>query len=110
MVFGEAPEPSPAQGDVRVAVHAVGLNPVDYKIARMGHPDWWFPHILGLALAVDDLGAPRQPQGDHRAGWQRRLGTGETAARRDSDPRIGAGTPVEADAGEGEVPIGGGDR
>src|SRR5512144_1034312 len=57
--FGEAPEPSPAQGDIRVAVHAVGLNPVDYKIARMGHPDWRFPHILGLDVAgvVDAIGA-----------------------------------------------------
>jgi NADPH:quinone reductase-like Zn-dependent oxidoreductase len=51
MVFGDAPEPSPAQGDIRVAIHAVGLNPVDYKIARMGHPDWRFPHILGLDVA-----------------------------------------------------------
>ena len=59
MALGETPEPSPAQGDVRVAVHAVGLNPVDYKIARMGHPDWRFPHILGLGVAgvVDAIGA-----------------------------------------------------
>ena len=48
-----------AQGDIRVAVHAVGLNPVD-KIARMGHPDWRFPHILGLDVAgvVDAIGSP----------------------------------------------------
>ena len=59
MALGETPEPSPAQGDVRVAVHAVGLNPVDYKIARMGHPDWRFPHILGLDVAgvVDATGS-----------------------------------------------------
>ena len=59
MALGETPEPSPAQGDVRVAVHAVGLNPVDYKIARMGHPDWRFPHILGLDVAgvVDAIGS-----------------------------------------------------
>ena len=59
MVFGDAPEPSPAQGDIRVAIHAVGLNPVDYKIARMGHPDWRFPHILGLDVAgvVDAIGS-----------------------------------------------------
>ena len=58
MVLGEAPEPSPAQGDIRVAVHAVGLNPVDYKIARAGHPDWRFPHIPGLDVAgvVDAVG------------------------------------------------------
>ena len=59
MVFGEAPEPSPAQGDIRVGVHAVGLNPVDYKIARMGHPYWRFPHIPGLEVAgvVDAIGS-----------------------------------------------------
>ena len=59
MVFGDAAEPSPAQGDIRVAIHAVGLNPVDYKIARMGHPDWRFPHILGLDVAgvVDAIGS-----------------------------------------------------
>src|SRR5512132_2580728 len=59
MVFGEAPEPFPAQGDIRVAVHAVGLNPVDYKIARMGHPDWRFPHILApdVAGVVDAIGS-----------------------------------------------------
>src|SRR5512147_1943111 len=59
MVFGEAPEPSPEQGEIRVAVHAVGLNPVDYKIARAGHPSWRFPHILGLDVAgvVDAVGS-----------------------------------------------------
>ena len=59
MVFGEAPEPVPAQGDIRVAVHAVGLNPVDYKIARTGHPSWRFPHIPGLDVAgvVDAVGS-----------------------------------------------------
>ena len=51
MALGEISEPSPAQGDIRVAVHAVGLNPVDYKVARIGHPDWRFPHILGLDVA-----------------------------------------------------------
>ena len=58
MVLGEAPEPSPAQGDIRVAVHALGLNPVDYKIARMGHPDWRFPTFSvsmwqGLSMRLD---------------------------------------------------------
>src|SRR5512147_1627538 len=59
MVFGEAPEPSPEQGEIRVAVHAVGLNPVDYKIARAGHPDWRFPHILGIDVAgvVEAIGS-----------------------------------------------------
>jgi NADPH:quinone reductase-like Zn-dependent oxidoreductase len=49
----------PAQGDICVAVHAVGLNRVDYKIARTGHPDWRFPHILGLDVAgvVDAIGS-----------------------------------------------------
>jgi DNA invertase Pin-like site-specific DNA recombinase len=57
----------------------------------------------------DHLEAPRRPKGDHCSRWRRRLGTGETAAGRDSDPRIGAGAPVEEVVGGGEV-SGGGDR
>ena len=41
----------PHAEDIRIAIHAAGLNPVDYKIARMGHPNWRFPHILGLDVA-----------------------------------------------------------
>ena len=55
---GEAPDPEPGPGEVRVKVRAVGLNPVDYKVADWGNPKWIFPHILGLDVAgtVDAVG------------------------------------------------------
>src|SRR5581483_2284896 len=54
----ELPLPEPGPGELRVRVHAAGLNPVDYKIAESGNPDWLYPHVLGLDAAgtVDALG------------------------------------------------------
>ncbi len=51
-------EPMPAAGEVRVKVHAVGLNPVDYKLAKSGFPGWAYPFILGLDVAgvIDAVG------------------------------------------------------
>lgn len=51
--------PEPAEGAVRVKVHAAGLNPVDYKLLRGGHPAWHYPFVLGLDVAgtIDALGA-----------------------------------------------------
>ncbi|MEM1506049.1 zinc-binding dehydrogenase [Domibacillus sp. 8LH] len=43
--------PAPDKGEILVEVHAVGLNPVDYKTATGGHPNWTYPHILGLDVA-----------------------------------------------------------
>lgn len=52
------PLPEPAAGQIRVKVMAVGLNPVDYKIAAKGHPDWRYPFVLGLDVVgiIDQLG------------------------------------------------------
>ena len=36
------------------------------------------------------------PQGNHRSRRQRCVGAGEAAARRDADPRAGAGASLEA--------------
>ncbi|HLN60296.1 MAG TPA: zinc-binding dehydrogenase [Symbiobacteriaceae bacterium] len=47
----ELPRPQPGPGEVLVRVHAVGLNPVDYKVAQSGHPAWRYPFILGLDVA-----------------------------------------------------------
>jgi NADPH:quinone reductase-like Zn-dependent oxidoreductase len=47
----EVPRPEPGEGEVRVRVHAVGLNPVDYKLAASGFPGWDYPFILGLDVA-----------------------------------------------------------
>ena len=50
--------PEPGEGEVRVRVWAVGLNPVDYKMAAGGHPAWYYPFVLGLDVAgrIDALG------------------------------------------------------
>lgn len=54
----EMPMPKPAPGEVRVRVRAVGLNPVDYKLAASGFRGWRYPFILGLDVAgtIDALG------------------------------------------------------
>lgn len=56
--LGEAPLPIPAEGQIRVRVEAVSLNPVDYKVAARGNPHWTFPFILGLDVAgtIDAIG------------------------------------------------------
>jgi NADPH:quinone reductase len=66
--IGEAPEPQPGAGQIRVKVAAIGLNPVDYKLAGRGNPAWLYPHILGLDVAgtVDTLGS--EDTGPHQVG------------------------------------------
>ena len=49
--IAEMPVPEPGPGEVRVKVKAVGLNPVDYKVAESGVPGWEYPFILGLDVA-----------------------------------------------------------
>ena len=44
---GDLPVPEPGTGEIRVKVRAVGLNPVDYKLAGRGNPNWKWPHLLG---------------------------------------------------------------
>ncbi|MDN6555094.1 MAG: alcohol dehydrogenase catalytic domain-containing protein, partial [Acidipropionibacterium acidipropionici] len=56
---GEAPRPQPGPGQVLIAVHAAGLNPVEYKVAGGdGIPTWGWPHILGQDCAgvIAELG------------------------------------------------------
>lgn len=47
----EIEKPSAKKGEVVVEVYAAGLNPVDYKTATNGNPNWIYPHILGLDVA-----------------------------------------------------------
>jgi NADPH:quinone reductase len=66
--LAEAEKPVPKRGEIRIQVHSVGLNPVDYKIAAVGHPNWQYPFILGLDVAgvVDAVGekAEKWKEGD----------------------------------------------
>ncbi len=58
LTVGDAQIPTPGAGEIRVRVEAMGLNPVDYKLAGRGHAAWTYPHILGLDVAgtVDAVG------------------------------------------------------
>lgn len=51
MKVEEVDTPVPGAGELLVEVQAVGLNPVDYKTAIGGNPNWSYPHILGLDVA-----------------------------------------------------------
>ncbi len=57
--IGELPVPEPEAGEIRVRVRAVSPNPVDYKLAGRGNPNWSWPHVLGLDVAgeVDAVGS-----------------------------------------------------
>ncbi|MFD5249475.1 NADP-dependent oxidoreductase [Amycolatopsis sp. NPDC058340] len=71
----EAPLPEPGQGQVRVAVKAAGVNPIDWKIRSGAMAEVRpveFPHILGLELAgvVDAVGEGADfAVGDEVFGW-----------------------------------------
>ncbi|WP_426449553.1 zinc-binding dehydrogenase [Paenibacillus sp. S-38] len=56
--IAELPLPEPGPGEIRVRIHAAGLNPVDYKVAANGHPDWVYPFVPGVdgAGIVDAVG------------------------------------------------------
>ncbi|WP_022792147.1 zinc-binding dehydrogenase [Marinococcus halotolerans] len=51
--------PEPEAHELRIKVHAVGLNPVDYKLMGSPLPEWSFPHVSGLDVSgvVDAVGA-----------------------------------------------------
>jgi len=54
-----APLPEPAASEVRIAVHAVGLNPIDWKLIVAGHEKWHYPQVPGIdgAGRIEALGA-----------------------------------------------------
>jgi len=63
--MSDLPEPRPLSGEVLVRVHAVGLNPADYKIAEWGNPAWQYPHVMGL-----DVAGTIAEVGENVSGWQ----------------------------------------
>jgi len=58
MRLADLPLPEPGPGDIRVRVRAASLNPVDYKVAANGHPNWTYPFVPGVDVAgvVDAVG------------------------------------------------------
>lgn len=56
--LAELPVPRPGQGEVRLRVAAVSVNPVDWKLAVDHKPEWTYPHVLGLDAAgvIDAVG------------------------------------------------------
>lgn len=57
--------PAPKADQVLIKVHAVGLNPVDYKVVEGGVDAWHYPHILGLDVAGEIVAV-----GPQAKGWQ----------------------------------------
>lgn len=59
LYIAEVAPPEPGEDEVRVKVRAVGLNPVDYKMAKVGFRTWQYPFIPGLDAAgvIDAVGA-----------------------------------------------------
>jgi NADPH:quinone reductase-like Zn-dependent oxidoreductase len=61
MRYGDLPDPHPSRGEVRVAVHASSINPVDWKV-RVGMVRWLpgqgLPRPFGTDFAgvVDEVG------------------------------------------------------
>lgn len=54
LVLGDVPEPripSASFIKIKIKIKAVGLNPVDYKLAKSGNDAWTYPHVLGLDFA-----------------------------------------------------------
>lgn len=45
----DVPAPTPRAGELQVRVHAVGLNPADYKVIEGG--SWQTPHVIGMDVA-----------------------------------------------------------
>jgi NADPH:quinone reductase len=58
LYVSDQPDPQPGRGEVRIKVHAVGLNPADYKFALRGMAAWTYPWICGLDVAgvIDGIG------------------------------------------------------
>lgn len=81
----DAPLPEPGPGQVRVAVKAAGVNPIDWKIRSGAMAEVRpveFPHILGLELAgvVDAVGEGADfAVGDEVFGWSDTGGYAEYA-------------------------------
>ncbi|WP_175990370.1 zinc-binding dehydrogenase [Bacillus sp. Marseille-Q1617] len=66
MKVEETEKPAPGKDELLIEVHAVGLNPVDYKTGTNGNPNWTYPHILGL-----DVAGVVAEAGEGVTGWEK---------------------------------------
>ncbi len=82
--FGELPDPQPGPGEVRVAVHVSGVNPIDVKRRLGGRGTMTAPRVVPHfdgAGVIDAVGADVDPGlvGErvwlYAAQWQRDFGT-----------------------------------
>lgn len=55
--------------EVLVQVEAVGLNPVDFKSAAVGHPNWRYPHVLGLDVVGRVVAVHAEPIARQEQSW-----------------------------------------
>ncbi|MCU0284080.1 MAG: zinc-binding dehydrogenase [Candidatus Nanopelagicales bacterium] len=55
--------------EVLVQVEAVGLNPVDFTTAAVGHPAWRYPHVLGLDVAGRVVAVHAEAAARSEQGW-----------------------------------------
>ena len=87
----DLPDPHPGAGQVRVAVHAAGINPTDWK-QRQGLMGGELPQTTGreVASVVDELG-------DGRGGCRRRRSIVRLLLRRRGRGRAGAALLLRAD-------------
>ncbi len=53
--YGDVPKPEPAADEILVRIHAVAINPVDWKI-RAGYLSGWLQHQLPLTLGCEFSG------------------------------------------------------
>ncbi|MGF1726107.1 zinc-binding dehydrogenase [Photobacterium nomapromontoriensis] len=49
--LSQAVKPTPAADEICIQVKAIGLNPIDYKLASWGYATWQYPHVIGLDIA-----------------------------------------------------------
>jgi NADPH2:quinone reductase len=84
--FGEMPDPEPGPGEVRVRIHASGVNPSDWK-TRSGSRPMLFPRVIPHsdgAGVIDRVGPGVDPArlGERvwtwNAQWKRAFGTAAT--------------------------------
>jgi NADPH2:quinone reductase len=84
--FGVMPDPQPGPGEVRVRVHASGVNPSDWKTRSGSRPmvgPWVIPHSDGAGI-IDRVGAGVDPAriGERvwiwNGQWKRAFGTAAT--------------------------------